>query len=76
MKLRVYSTARGVSQSAKGAWIYLIDEQGRRYSPNPNPSASSLSVKLGPEQSVSTSRVFEVPADALVRHRFRSKDYA
>jgi hypothetical protein len=63
VKLRIYSTARGISQRANGAWIYLIDEQGRRYSTNPDPSATPLTVKLGPEQSVSTSRAFEVPAD-------------
>jgi hypothetical protein len=63
VKLRIYSTARGISQRANGAWIYLIDEQGRRYSANPDPSATPLTVKLGPEQSVSTSRAFEVPAD-------------
>ena len=61
IKLRIYSTARR-SQRANGAWLYLIDEQGRRYSPNPDPSATPLTVELGPEQSVNTSRVFEVPA--------------
>ena len=64
IKLRIYSTARRVSQRANGAWIYLIDEQGRRYLPNPDPSAIPLTVELGPLQSVNTSRVFEVPADA------------
>ena len=63
LNLRVYSTARRVSQRAKGAWIYLIDEHGRRYSPNPDPSATPLTVQLGPQQSVTTSRVFTVSAD-------------
>jgi hypothetical protein len=63
VKIRIYSTARGISQRANGAWIYLIDEQGRRYSAKPNPSTKPLTVKLGPEQSVSTSRAFEVPAE-------------
>jgi hypothetical protein len=63
IKLRIYSTARRVSQRANGAWIYLIDEQGRRFAPNPDPSATPLTVELGPLQSVNTSRVFDVPAD-------------
>ncbi len=60
---RITSTARRVSQSAKGAWIYLIDEHGRRYSPYPDPSAVPLDVKLGPQQSVTTHRIFTVPAE-------------
>lgn len=61
VNLRIYSTARRVSQSAKGAWIYLVDEHGRRYSPNPDPSVIPLDVRLGPEQSVTTQRIFTVP---------------
>ena len=61
--LRVFSTARRISQRAKGAWIYLIDEHGRRYSPDFDPSAIPLDVQLGPQQSLTTSRVFAVPAD-------------
>lgn len=63
LDLRVFSTARRVSQRAKGAWIYLIDEHGRRYSPESDPSAIPLDVQLGPQQSLTTSRVFMVPAD-------------
>ena len=63
LNLRLFSTARQVSQRAKGAWIYLIDEQGRRYSPNPDPLTMPLAVELGPQQSVTTSRAFTIPAD-------------
>ncbi len=63
INVRIYSTARRVSQSAKGAWIYLIDEHGRRYSPDPDPSAIPLEVKLRPQQSVTTRRTFTVPAE-------------
>src|SRR5580692_3378825 len=31
--LRFSSRARRVTQRANGAWVYLIDDQGRRYSP-------------------------------------------
>jgi len=60
--LRISSRARRVTQRAKGAWIYLIDEQGRRYSPDADPSAVPLDVLLRPGDSVSTARAFEVPA--------------
>jgi hypothetical protein len=63
LDLRVFSTARRISQRAKGAWIYLIDEHGQRYSPDSDPSAIPLDVQLGPQQSLTTSRVFTLPAD-------------
>jgi hypothetical protein len=62
--LRISSTAGRVSQRAKGAWIYLIDGHGRRYAPDSDPSAVPLDVLLQPGESVVTSRVFQVPADA------------
>lgn len=61
--LRIFSRARRVSQRAKGAWVYLIDDRGRRYFPDPDPSAVPLDVLLRPGESVTTSRVFRVPAD-------------
>ena len=61
--LRIFSQARRVTQRAKGAWIYLVDEHGRRYAPESDPSAVPLSVLLHPQESVATSRVFRVPAD-------------
>jgi hypothetical protein len=61
--LRISSRARRVTQRANGAWIYLIDDQGRRYSPDPDPSTVPLDVLLQPGESVTTSRVFEIPSD-------------
>ena len=63
IKLRIFSTARGIAQRANGAWLYLIDERGHRYAANSEPSAVPLTVQLGPGQSVTTSRKFEVPGD-------------
>jgi len=63
IKLRIFSTARGITQRANGAWLYLIDERGHRYKPDSDPSAMPLTVQLGPGQSVTTSRKFEVPGD-------------
>jgi hypothetical protein len=62
--LRYFSTAARVSQRANGAWIYLIDERGRRYSPQADPSEIPLDRMLQPKESVSTTRTFRVPADA------------
>jgi len=59
--LRIFSRARRVAQRANGAWLYLIDDRGRLYSPESDPSAVPLDVLLQPEESVTTSRVFHVP---------------
>ena len=64
VSLRIFSRARRVSQRAKGAWIYLVDQRGNRYAPEPDPSAAPLDVLLGPGESITTSRVFKLPADA------------
>ena len=61
VEMQISSHARRVTQRAKGAWIYLIDEDGHRYDPKPDSSQAPLDVVLGPQQSVLTSRDFEVP---------------
>ncbi len=60
--LRIFSTAGRVSQRAKGAWIYLIDDAGHLYSPEPDPTAVPLDVLLHPDESTKTSRTFRVPS--------------
>jgi hypothetical protein len=62
--LRISSRARRVTQRANGAWVYLIDDQGRRYSPDPAPSAVPLDALLQPLESATTLRVFHIPPDA------------
>ena len=47
-----------------GAWVYVIDSQGRRYAPETDPSATPLDVRLRPGDSVSTTRTFRIPAGA------------
>jgi hypothetical protein len=64
VSLRISSEARRVSQRAKGAWIYIIDQRGNRYAPAPDPSETPLDVLLQPGESVLTSRTFSVPSDA------------
>jgi hypothetical protein len=62
VQFRIFSRAGRATQRANGAWMYLIDERGHRYSPQADPSAVPLDVVLRPNESVSTSRVFRVPA--------------
>jgi hypothetical protein len=62
VSLRLFSQAKGISQRAKNAWIYIIDEHGNRYAPDPDPTATPLDVLLGPGQSVTTTRIFRLPA--------------
>jgi hypothetical protein len=64
ISLRIFSEAKRVSQRAKGAWIYLIDQHGQKYVPAPNPSETPLDVLLQPGESVETSRTFVVPNGA------------
>ena len=64
VELRIFSRARRVTQGANGAWIYLIDDRGRRYSPDPAPSAVPLDALLRPLESATTLRIFQVPPDA------------
>lgn len=62
--LRISSRAGRATQRASGAWIYLIDDQGRRYSPDADPSAVPLDTLLQPLESVTTWRTFHVPRGA------------
>jgi hypothetical protein len=62
--LRIFSRARRVSQRAKGAWILVIDAQGRRYAPTHAANELPLDVLLAPLESRQTTRTFAVPLGA------------
>jgi len=62
--LRLSSRARRVAQRENGLVVYLEDEQGRRFEPVPDPAAKPFNILLQPGQSVTTTRVFEVPSAA------------
>jgi len=62
--LRVSSRARRVAQREKGVHVYLLDRQGRRFDPAPDPSAIPLNVLLEPGEADETKRSFTVPDDA------------
>jgi len=64
LDLRLFSLANHGPRSARGAWVYLADDRGRRFPPVADPSAIPLGVALEPHQSVNTWLTFEVPADA------------
>jgi hypothetical protein len=61
--LRISSEAKRVTQRAKGAWIYLRDENDTHYGPVPDPAEVPLDVLLQPGESVTAKRSFQVPAD-------------
>ncbi len=62
--LGIESHALRISQRARGAWLDILDDQGRRFAPESDSAARAvpLDVRLGPGQSVTTSRTFRVPA--------------
>jgi hypothetical protein len=62
--LRVFSRANKGTRSAQGAWMDLIDDRNRRFSPVSDSSLPPFEVELNPGQSVDTVLTFNVPADA------------
>ena len=62
--LRVSSRARRIWQRENDVAVYLTDDRGRRYDPALHESDVPLSVRLGPQESVTVTRVFEVSKDA------------
>jgi hypothetical protein len=64
LAVHIFSRANHGPRSAKGAWLYLADERGRRFELAPDASAVPIDVVLEPHRSVATSLNFTVPADA------------
>lgn len=57
------SQAKRVTQRANGAWIYLRDEDDKRYEPAPSPADVPLDILLQPGESIAATRSFSVPAN-------------
>jgi hypothetical protein len=55
------SRALRVRQRAKGAWIYLMDSEHRRYAPVAEAGDVPLDIELGPGERHSAQRRFEMP---------------
>jgi hypothetical protein len=64
LTLRVSSRARRISQSEKGAAIYLTDSRHRRFDPVPGASTGALDARVGPGDSVEATQTFTLPPDA------------
>jgi hypothetical protein len=61
---RLSSRARRVAQRERFVVAYLRDARGRRYDPDPSLTDPPFDVRLEPQQAVTTTRRFTVPADA------------
>jgi len=82
LNLRVSSRARRVSQRAPASSVYVTDSEGKKYPPSPegqrayesvHGEAKPLGDLLGPLESFSTVRVFDLPPESkdvglVVRH--------
>jgi len=66
VRFHIFSRARRVSQRAKGAWIYVVDDRGRRYAPEFDTSAVPLDALLAPGQSIAMHREFKLPPEARI----------
>ena len=64
--LRLSSRARRISQRENGIVVYLTTDRGQRFDPIASGTAMPFNVMLQPHDSVTTTRVFEVPADAHI----------
>lgn len=64
LTFKISSQAKRVSQRAKGAYVFLMDSQGRRFNPAPDPSAVPFDVLLQPGEAVETKRSYTLPGDA------------
>jgi hypothetical protein len=62
--LQLSSSAKRVSQREKGLRVYLTDDRGRRFDPNPDAEAIPFDIVLGPGQTVESERSFTLPDDA------------
>lgn len=62
--LRLSSRARQRPQRELGVQVYIKDDRGRRYDPVPGLKDVPFDVLLQPQEAVTTTRVFRLPADA------------
>jgi hypothetical protein len=61
---RIFSQARRIVQREKNLALYLVDSTGRRFDPLKEESDVPLDTQLGPGDSVTARRKFDVPPDA------------
>lgn len=63
--LRISSRARRITQSERGAAIYLTDSRHRRFEAVPGASTGALDARLAPGESADVSQTFTLPPDAI-----------
>jgi hypothetical protein len=61
---RLSSRARRIAQRERFVVAYLRDAHGRRYDPDAGGAVVPFDVRLDPQQAVTTTRRFTVPAEA------------
>jgi hypothetical protein len=71
-QVRLFSDANSVKTSARGASVYLVDEQGRRFPLVADANKNPLDVTLSPGETVNTEFTFVAAADA--RQLFLTRD--
>jgi hypothetical protein len=62
--LRVSSRARRRAQRERGVRVYLMDDRGRCYDAVSDPAAVAFDTLLQPQEAVTATRVFHLPAEA------------
>jgi hypothetical protein len=62
--IRVSSTARRVTQREKNVTVLLQDANGNRFTGASSPNEPGFDVQLGPGESATTHREFQLPAGA------------
>ncbi|MGA2741889.1 MAG: hypothetical protein ABSG65_31175 [Bryobacteraceae bacterium] len=62
--LRLSSSARRISQRENNVAVYMTDDRARRYDPQPRQPEVPFNIQLGPQESVTATRIFALPADA------------
>lgn len=64
LTIRISSRAKRVDQREKGIQVYLLNSQGRRFAPQPEPSAIPIDTLLHPGDAFETKRSYLLPNDA------------
>ena len=64
VSLRLSNRARRVPMGEKGTVVYLVDGQGRRYDPLPDPADVPFDTILKPGESIDATRRFDLPPGA------------
>jgi hypothetical protein len=60
---RISSRARRVTQRERGVVVYLRDQSGYRYEPQPDPAAVPFDTQLAPLEAINATRRFVLPSE-------------